>query len=76
MDQIDEIALNNNYEFVSATYNEKIVDGDKINLTINLQDTEKFYIEKINITGNFITSERVIRNQLLADEGILIMIYY
>ena len=69
LDQIDEIALNNNYEFVSATYNEKIVDGDKINLTINLQDTEKFYIEKINITGNFITSERVIRNQLLADEG-------
>ena len=58
MDQIDEIALNNNYEFVSATYNEKIVDGDKINLTINLQDTENF-IEKINITGNFITSEKL-----------------
>jgi len=69
LDQIDQIALNNNYEFVSATYNEKIVDEDKINLTINLKDTEKFYIEKINITGNFITSERVIRNQLLADEG-------
>ena len=69
LDQIDQIALNNNYEFVSATYNEKIVDGDKINLTINLKDTEKFYIEKINITGNFITSERVVRNQLLADEG-------
>ena len=69
LDQIDQIALNNNYEFVSATYNEKIVDGDKINLTINLKDTEKFYIEKINITGNIITSERVVRNQLLADEG-------
>ena len=69
LDEIDQIALNNNYEFVSASYNEKIVEGDKINLTINLKDTEKFYIDKINITGNFITSERVIRNQLLADEG-------
>ena len=69
MDEVDQIALSNNYEFVSATYNEQIVENNKINLTINLKDTEKFYIEKINITGNFITSERVIRNQLLADEG-------
>ena len=69
LDEIDQIALNNNYEFVSASYNEKIVEENKINLTINLKDTEKFYIDKINITGNFITSERVIRNQLLADEG-------
>ena len=69
LDEVDQIALSNNYEFVSATYNEQIVENNKINLTINLKDTEKFYIEKINITGNFITSERVIRNQLLADEG-------
>jgi len=69
LSDVDEIALNNNYEFVSATYNEKIIDKNKINLSINLEDTEKFYIEKINITGNSITSERVIRNQFLADEG-------
>ena len=69
LDDIDLIALDKDYEFVSATYNEKIVDGNKINLTINLKDSEKFYIQKINIYGNTITSERVIRNQLLADEG-------
>ncbi len=69
LEEIDIIALNNNYEFVSATYNEKIIDDNKINLSINLKDTEKFYIEKINISGNSITSERVIRNRLLADEG-------
>ncbi len=69
LDEIDLIAINENYEFVSATYDEKIVDGNKINLSINLSDTEKYYIDRINITGNYITSERVIRNQLLADEG-------
>ncbi len=69
LDEVDEIALNKNYEFVSATYNEVIIDNNKINLSINLKDTKKFYIEKINIIGNTITSERVIRNQLLADEG-------
>ena len=69
LDEIDNIALSNNYDFVSATYEENIVDNNKIDLSINLKDTEKFYIEKINIRGNTITSERVIRNQLLADEG-------
>ena len=69
LDQIDEVALNKNYEFVSATYNESIVDDNKINLIINLKDTEKFYVEKVNIFGNNITSERVIRNKLLTDEG-------
>ena len=69
LDEIDEIALNNNYEFISATYNEEIIDKNKINLTISLKDTEKFYIERINISGNSITSEKVIRNQFLADEG-------
>ena len=69
LEEIDVIALNNNYEFVSATYKEKIVDRNKINLTIDLKDTKKYYIEKINIKGNSITSERVIRNVLLADEG-------
>ena len=69
LDEIDKIALDNNYEFISATYDEQIVDQNKINLSINLKDSEKFYIKKINITGNNITSERVIRNQFLADEG-------
>ena len=69
LDEIDIIALNENYEFVSASYDETIVDKNKINLTISLKDTDKFYIEKVNITGNTITSERVLRNQLLADEG-------
>ncbi len=69
LEEIDNIALQNNYEFVSATYDEKIVEQNKINLTINLKDAEKFYIEKINIYGNYITSENVIRNQLISDEG-------
>ena len=48
------MALNNNYDFVSATYDEQIVDKNKINLIIKLKDTEKFYIEKVNIVGNII----------------------
>ena len=34
-----------------------------------LEQSEKFYVERINIFGNFITFENVIRNQLIIDEG-------
>ena len=30
---------------------------------------EKFYVERINIFGNFNTIEKVIRNKLIVDEG-------
>ena len=69
LDEMDAIALDKNYEFVSATYKEEIVDNNKINLTINLKDSEKYYIKQVNIFGNYITSEKVLRNKLLADEG-------
>ncbi len=69
LDEVEKIALNNNYEFVSASYKEDIIDNNKIDLSISLVDTEKFYVDKINIYGNYITSERVVRNQFLSDEG-------
>ena len=66
--KIDEIALTKEFEFINAKYNEKIVDN-KINLLIKLEESKKLYIERINIFGNYITDENVIRNSLLVDEG-------
>ena len=40
-----------------------------INLTFDIGESEKFYVGKINILGNNITLEEVIRNNLLVDEG-------
>ena len=40
-----------------------------INLTFKIEETEKFLVERINIFGNNITRENVIRNQLEIDEG-------
>ena len=58
LDEIDDIALGKNYEFVSASYEEKIVNNNQINLDINLKDTENS-CRKINIYGNNITSEKL-----------------
>ena len=45
------------------------VDENKLNITVFLEDSEKFYVEKINIFGHFDTIEEVIRNNLKVDEG-------
>ena len=66
--EIDKIVLNEQFEFLKSTVKEQI-DGDLINLTFDIGESEKFYVEKINIFGNNITREDVIRNNLLIDEG-------
>jgi len=66
--KIDKIILNKEFQFLTATYNETTND-DKIDLTIFFDKSEKLYISRINILGNFITQEHVIRNKLKIDEG-------
>ena len=67
--EIDKLALSHQYEFINAKVVEKIVDNNKLNLNFVINETEKFYVEKINITGNDITRESVIRNSFFVDEG-------
>ena len=66
--EIDKIVLNEQFEFLKSSVKEEIKDN-LINLTFNIGESEKFYVEKINIFGNNITREEVIRNNLLVDEG-------
>ena len=66
--EIDKIVLNEQFEFLKSSVQEEIKDN-LINLTFNIGESEKFYVEKINIFGNNITREEVIRNNLLVDEG-------
>ncbi len=68
LDDINDIALSKQYEFINASIVEKI-NGDKIDFNINISESDKFYIEKINIKGNFNTLEEVVRNNLIVDEG-------
>ena len=66
--EIDKIALNEQFEFLKSTVKESTEDN-LINLTFNIDESEKFYVGKINILGNNVTREEVIRNNLLVDEG-------
>ena len=67
--EIDNIALQKEFVFINAKYKEIIIDENKINIDIYLEETTKTYVDRINIFGNFITEEKVIRNSLIVDEG-------
>ena len=66
--EIDKIVLIEQYEFLKSTVKEQI-EGNLINLTFDIGESEKLYVQKINIFGNNVTREDVIRNKLLVDEG-------
>jgi len=66
---LDKITLLKQYEFISASISEKIVDNNKIDISLIIGETEKSYIERIDIVGNNITRESVIRNEFAVDEG-------
>ena len=68
LEEIDRIASSKLYDFIDIKVDEKIFDN-KINLTFNVLDSKKFYVEKINLLGNFITLEETIRNKFIVDEG-------
>ena len=66
--EIDKIILDEEYKTLKTEVDENIFDN-KINLTFSINEGQKFIVERINIYGNNITQENVIRNQLLIDEG-------
>ncbi len=69
IDDINEFTLRNDFVFLNANYNEIIKNGNKIDILINLDSLDKKFVERINVLGNFITDEKVIRNSLIIDEG-------
>tara|TARA_B100001057_G_scaffold176067_1_gene176734 strand:- start:754 stop:2994 length:2241 start_codon:yes stop_codon:yes gene_type:complete len=68
LEQIDKITLNEEYKSINASVDESIYDN-KLDIKFIIEESEKFFVEKINVFGNNITRESVIRNQLEIDEG-------
>ncbi len=68
LDEIDLIIEKNNLQFVEHRVQETI-EGDTINLSFIIREGEKILVERINIKGNNITNESVIRSELILDEG-------
>ena len=70
LSELEKIATSKQYDFLNAAIQERISDNNKIDVKISIIEEDKnLYVNKINIFGNSITIEDVIRNELLIDEG-------
>ncbi|OUV60589.1 MAG: outer membrane protein assembly factor BamA [Cellvibrionales bacterium TMED122] len=68
LDEIDEIISNNNLQFVEHNVQEQI-NAASIDIIFNIFEGEKKLVERINVKGNTVTNENVIRGEFLIDEG-------
>jgi outer membrane protein insertion porin family len=67
--EVEKLTLRNDYEFLDASFIENIISENKINLIFEIKEFKKEYLTKINIFGNNITEEKVVRDNLAVDEG-------
>ncbi len=66
--KIDNIVENNELQFVQHSVSETI-NNDGIDIVFKIFEGPKVQIERVNIFGNTVTSDSVIRSELLVDEG-------
>ncbi len=68
LDELDELIIENDLQFIEHNINE-IISNENIEVVINVFEGKKELVEKINIKGNTVTEDAVIRSELLLDEG-------
>jgi len=68
LEKIDKLSEQKELQFINHKVVETL-DGDGVEVKIIIFEGDKFIIEKINIAGNTVTNDAVIRGELLVDEG-------
>ena len=68
LDEVDLLISNNKLQFIEHSVNE-IIENENIEIKINIYEGKKELVERINVYGNTVTDESVIRGELLLDEG-------
>ena len=68
LDKIDKLSEQKELQFINHNVLETL-DGNGVEVKINIFEGEKVIIERVNITGNSITNDSVIRSALIVDEG-------
>ncbi len=56
-------------DFVPEPVPEPVTGTDQIDLTINVDEGKQFYVRRVDFQGNTTTRDKVIRRELLIDEG-------
>ena len=68
LDELDLLIARNDLQFIQHSVNE-IIENDGIEVSIEVFEGKKLLVERINVKGNTVTNETVVRAELLLDEG-------
>ena len=68
LDELDLIISSEDLQFIEHNVNE-VLKEDEIEIIINVFEGQKIIVEKIEILGNTVTNEDVVRSEMLLDEG-------
>ena len=68
LDEINKLTTKKDLQFINSKLVET-VKNDKILVTIDVSEGKKYFVERINIIGNTVTEDNVIRGELEVDEG-------
>ncbi len=68
LDKIDKLSEQKELQFITHNI-EETLENEVIDVQINIFEGEKVIIERINIVGNSVTNDSVIRSALIVDEG-------
>ena len=69
IEELNNFTLENDFIFLNAGFTEKVQNNNLIDIIINFDELDKIFVDRINIFGNYITDEKVLRNNLIVDEG-------
>ena len=68
LEEIDKLSEQKELQFINHSVSETL-DTDEVEVKINIFEGKKVIIERINIVGNSITNDSVIRGEMIVDEG-------
>ena len=68
IDELNDFTLQNDFIFINADFTEIVKSDDKINIVVNFKETEKL-CSKNKYIGKLYNRRKVIRNNLIVDEG-------
>ncbi len=68
IEKVDELTELRELQFINHGITETL-NNDVVEVVLNIYEGKKFTIERINISGNSVTNDSVIRSEMLVDEG-------
>ena len=68
LEKIDKLTEQKELQFINHNVLETL-DGNAVEVQINIFEGKKVIVERINIVGNSVTNDSVIRGEMIVDEG-------